>query len=50
MTAREECTCIKLPVGGRLPMDDCPVHPPDVAERRANPADLIHEDYDEDVA
>jgi len=26
MTAREECTCIKLPVGGRLPMDDCPVH------------------------
>ena len=34
MTAREECTCIKLPVGGRLPMDDCPVHPPDVAEPR----------------
>ena len=30
--AREECTCIKLPVGGRLPMDGCPVHPPDVAE------------------
>ena len=26
MTAREECTCIKLPGGGRLPMDDCRVH------------------------
>ena len=26
MTAREECACVKLPGGGRLPMDDCPVH------------------------
>jgi len=50
MTAREECTCIKLPGGGRLPMDDCPVHSkggdqnnerkaPDVAEPRS---ELLH--------
>jgi len=32
MTAREECTCVKLPGGGRLPMDDCPVHSSDVVE------------------
>ena len=46
MTAREECTCVKLPGGGRLPMDDCPEHSrgggqnnerkaPDVAEPRS---------------
>ena len=47
MTAREECTCIKLPGGGRLPIDDCPKHSkgggqngsdecaPDVAEPRS---------------
>ena len=32
MTAREECTCVKLPGDGRLPMDDCPVHSSDVVE------------------
>ena len=30
--AREECTCVKLPGGGRLPMDDCTVHGSDVVE------------------
>jgi len=41
MTAREECTCINPPPGGgRLPMDDCPVH----GSRTANapgPSDVL---------